>query len=189
MNAVDFLTGRRARPAAGGSDAGARRRNAGRGRHCRLATARALRRAAEALDSGRAAEAFGRMVAALGGPADFVENAGDLPAEGAGRACREGAERTALSPASPPATSASPSWRSAAAAPRPTTRSTMRSASPGCCRSARSGQGASRCASSMRARGSLAEKAAAGNPRGLHASARRKPAADKAIVRRIAPRG
>ena len=28
-----------------------------------------------ALDSGRAAETFGRMVAALGGPADFVENA------------------------------------------------------------------------------------------------------------------
>jgi thymidine phosphorylase len=32
-----------------------------------------LDRAAEALDSGRAAAVFGRMVAALGGPADFVE--------------------------------------------------------------------------------------------------------------------
>ena len=36
----------------------------------REATAMAL----EALDSGRAAESFGRMVTALGGPADFVEN-------------------------------------------------------------------------------------------------------------------
>ena len=33
----------------------------------------ALERAMEALDSGRAAAVFGRMVAALGGPADFVE--------------------------------------------------------------------------------------------------------------------
>jgi thymidine phosphorylase len=32
-----------------------------------------LMRAQDALDSGRAAEVFGRMVAALGGPADFVE--------------------------------------------------------------------------------------------------------------------
>ena len=35
-----------------------------------------LDRAGEALDSGRAAETFGRMVEALGGPADFVERAG-----------------------------------------------------------------------------------------------------------------
>jgi thymidine phosphorylase len=35
----------------------------------------AVRRAAEALASGRAAATFGRMVAALGGPADFVEKA------------------------------------------------------------------------------------------------------------------
>jgi thymidine phosphorylase len=34
------------------------------------------RLAAEALDSGKAAEVFGRMVAALGGPADFVEKSG-----------------------------------------------------------------------------------------------------------------
>jgi len=36
------------------------------------ATARA--RLQQALDSGRAAEIFGRMVAAMGGPSDFVEN-------------------------------------------------------------------------------------------------------------------
>lgn len=34
----------------------------------------ALRRCDEAVSSGRAAEVFGRMVAAMGGPADFVEN-------------------------------------------------------------------------------------------------------------------
>ncbi|MHA6687837.1 thymidine phosphorylase [Mesorhizobium sp. A556] len=34
-----------------------------------------MRRAVEALEGGRAAATFGRMVAALGGPADFVENA------------------------------------------------------------------------------------------------------------------
>jgi thymidine phosphorylase len=34
------------------------------------------RRAEEALERGRAAETFGRMVAALGGPIDFVENSG-----------------------------------------------------------------------------------------------------------------
>jgi thymidine phosphorylase len=34
----------------------------------------AARRAREALDSGRAAETFGRMVHALGGPAGFVED-------------------------------------------------------------------------------------------------------------------
>ncbi|WP_274626805.1 thymidine phosphorylase [Arvimicrobium flavum] len=34
-----------------------------------------LQRANEALDSGKAAEVFGRMVAALGGPRDFVEKA------------------------------------------------------------------------------------------------------------------
>src|SRR4029077_7379855 len=39
-----------------------------------------LLRAHDALESGRAAELFGRMVAALGGPADFVErSAAHLP--------------------------------------------------------------------------------------------------------------
>lgn len=36
----------------------------------------AVRQATSALESGRAAETFGRMVASLGGPADFVENTG-----------------------------------------------------------------------------------------------------------------
>ena len=58
-----------------------------------------LLRANDALDSGRAAETFGRMVAALGGPADFVERSADhLPKApvvraGAGaavRLCRRG---------------------------------------------------------------------------------------------------
>ncbi len=41
----------------------------------------ARERLTQALDSGRAAEIFGRMVAALGGPADFLERPGDyLPA-------------------------------------------------------------------------------------------------------------
>ena len=35
-----------------------------------------IARATEVLENGKAAENFGRMVAALGGPADFVENAG-----------------------------------------------------------------------------------------------------------------
>ncbi|GLS31782.1 thymidine phosphorylase [Mesorhizobium albiziae] len=35
-----------------------------------------MTRATEALESGKAAEAFGRMVAALGGPTDFVESSG-----------------------------------------------------------------------------------------------------------------
>ena len=38
---------------------------------------RAARRCEEAVSSGRAAETFGRMVAALGGPADFVERYAD----------------------------------------------------------------------------------------------------------------
>jgi thymidine phosphorylase len=39
-----------------------------------------LLRANDALDSGKAAETFGRMIAALGGPADFMErSAGHLP--------------------------------------------------------------------------------------------------------------
>ena len=80
MNAVDFLTGRR------------RDR---RLEQVTLALAAEMlhsaglaasnqdgqRRAADALEGGRAAAVFGRMVAALGGPADFVENAaGYLPA-------------------------------------------------------------------------------------------------------------
>ncbi len=73
-NAVDFLTGRRrdrrlaevtlalaAEMLVAAGIAGSNREGAAR--------------AAVALESGRAAETFGRMVAALGGPADFVENA------------------------------------------------------------------------------------------------------------------
>ncbi len=53
-----------------------------------------LDRAGEALDSGRAAETFGRMVEALGGPADFVERSGRhlpaVPLERAVKADRDG---------------------------------------------------------------------------------------------------
>ena len=73
MNAVDFLTGRRRDPrleevtlalaaemlAAAGLAA---------------SNAAGLASAGDALASGRAAETFGRMVKALGGPADFVEH-------------------------------------------------------------------------------------------------------------------
>ena len=73
-NAVDFLTGRRrdrrlaevtlalaAEMLVAAGIAGSNREGA--------------TRAAVALESGRAAETFGKMVAALGGPANFVENA------------------------------------------------------------------------------------------------------------------
>ena len=73
-NAVDFLTGRRrdrrlaevtlalaAEMLVAAGIAGSNRDGAAR--------------AAVALESGRAAETFGKMVAALGGPANFVENA------------------------------------------------------------------------------------------------------------------
>ena len=65
-NAVEVAQRRRfphrppARPAARGGDAGARRRNAGRRRHRRLATRRACRARREALDSGSAAETLRR---------------------------------------------------------------------------------------------------------------------------------
>ena len=53
-----------------------------------------LDRAGEALDSGRAAETFGRMVEALGGPTDFVERSGRhlpaVPLERAVKAERDG---------------------------------------------------------------------------------------------------
>ena len=64
-----------------------------RGRHRRLEPGRAAARAAAALDSGRAAEMFGRMVAALGGPADFVENARNISARQRRSSWPSGAER------------------------------------------------------------------------------------------------
>ena len=50
LNAVDFLTGRRRDTRLDGGDAGARRRNAGRRRHRRLATRTACRVRCEALE-------------------------------------------------------------------------------------------------------------------------------------------
>ncbi|MEJ1156817.1 thymidine phosphorylase [Prosthecomicrobium sp. N25] len=77
-HAVDFLTGGHARPENRRIEAvtvelGAEMLVIG-GLAPDLDAGRAAQR--EALASGRAAEIFGRMVAALGGPADFVERAG-----------------------------------------------------------------------------------------------------------------
>jgi thymidine phosphorylase len=80
MNAVDFLTGRkrdRRLEQVTLALAAEMLQSAG----LAVSNQDALRRAAEALGSGRAAAVFSRMVAALGGPADFVERAGAyLPA-------------------------------------------------------------------------------------------------------------
>jgi thymidine phosphorylase len=73
-NAVDFLTGRR-------HDARLKRVTLALAADMLHAAGLAvsnqhgLQRAEDALASGRAAECFGRMVSALGGPADFVERA------------------------------------------------------------------------------------------------------------------
>ncbi len=76
----------------------------------------AARRAIEtAFSSGRAAEVFGRMVSALGGPADFVERPDAyLAAAPWCTRCRH--RDPARCRASTPARSVSPSWRSVAAA-------------------------------------------------------------------------
>ncbi|MGN6146312.1 MAG: thymidine phosphorylase [Mesorhizobium sp.] len=74
MNAVDFLTGRRRDRRLGEVTlalAAEMLHSAG----LAASNQEGLRRAAEALEGGRAAAVFGRMVAALGGPTDFVERA------------------------------------------------------------------------------------------------------------------
>ena len=71
-NAVDFLTGRHADPRLKEVTlALAAEMLVSAGRAAEMATAKAAARAA--LDDGRAAEIFGRMVTALGGPADFID--------------------------------------------------------------------------------------------------------------------
>ena len=83
-----------------------------------------------ALESGAAAEAFARMVAALGGPADLLERPDDhLPAAPVTRSRRR-PTAPASSPASTCAPSASPSSTSAAVGAARTTPSTTPSASP-----------------------------------------------------------
>ena len=105
-----------------------------------------------ALDSGKAAEVFARMVSALGGPKDFVERAAHyLPAAPIivpvkaqqRRLCQRHRHARTL---------ASPSSRLAAAAHDRRTRSTMRSASRSCCLSARKCERVSRWVSSMQGR-------------------------------------
>ncbi|QDC00648.1 thymidine phosphorylase [Mesorhizobium sp. 8] len=74
MNAVDFLTGRR-RDRRLGEVTLALAAEMLHSTGLAASNQDGLRRAAEALEGGRAAAVFGRMVAALGGPADFVERA------------------------------------------------------------------------------------------------------------------
>ena len=71
---VDHLTGARARAAAARGDGRARRRGARAGQAGARRRGRARSRSQSVLDDGSAAERFGAMVAALGGPSDFVEN-------------------------------------------------------------------------------------------------------------------
>ncbi|TWG92439.1 thymidine phosphorylase [Mesorhizobium sp. J18] len=73
INAVDFLTGRRRDPRLGEvvmALAAEMLRAAG----IAASDQEASSRTREALDSGRAAEIFGRMVKTLGGPPDFIED-------------------------------------------------------------------------------------------------------------------
>ena len=72
--AVDYLTGARRDPRLHAVTRALGAEMLVLGKLC-ADTGEAETRLDEALESGRAAERFGRMVAALGGPADFVENA------------------------------------------------------------------------------------------------------------------
>ena len=94
---------------------------------------RRWRRVDAVLADGSALERFARMVAALGGPADFCERAGALPASRAGAARRCRRPQAGWVAARPPATSAWPWSNSAAAGARPATASTTGSASATWC--------------------------------------------------------
>ena len=135
-NAVDFLTGRprdtrlekvtlalAAEMLLSAGIAGSQRGRPGRARRRRW-TAAAPRSASGAWCGARRPGRFRRAYA-------------DVSAERAGRAAGASAARRLCQRASPRATSALPSSRSAAAAPGPRTRSTTRSAHAACCRSAR----------------------------------------------------
>ncbi|WP_315925263.1 thymidine phosphorylase [Mesorhizobium sp. SP-1A] len=93
LNAVDFLTGR-ARDKRLEEVTLALAAAMLQGAGIAASTQDGMQRASEALVSGRAAAVFGRMVSALGGPADFVENARTFlpraPVEVAARATRNG---------------------------------------------------------------------------------------------------
>ena len=192
-NAVEVRERRRfphrplARPAAGGGDAGAGRRDAAVGRACRLATRTACgacraRRSTAAVPPRSSA----RMVAALGGPADFVEKPAKYLPQAPCRAAGEGAARRLRHrhrhPRHRPCRGRA--RRRPHAARR--TRSTMPSASPGCCRWAPRCGPASRWRWSMPAALSDAEAAAAA-VLAAYAIGEAKPAAQKAVIRRISP--
>ena len=128
-----------------------------------------------ALNGGAAAEVFGTHGAGARRTREFRRERRKISAQGAGRTGRRRPRGTALSPASPPATSALRSSRLAAAAPGRKTASTMRSASPGCCRSARrSSQGEALALVHARSE-TLRRSGRGGHPRGLYD--RRKQAA------------
>ena len=144
-----------------GSDAGAGRRDAAVGGPGAVPPD-GMRAPPRALSSGRAAAIFARMVAALGGPADFVEKPESISAAGADRVGRCTAPASRLRHRHRHARHRPcRGWRSAAGARGPTTRSITRSASPGCCRSVRKSSAASRWPSSMRRSEADAEAAAA----------------------------
>ena len=126
-NAVDFLTGAPSRRAAGDGDAGAGRRDAGARRAGAGSRRRAGHGAARRWKAAAAAEVFGRMVAALGGPGGLRRDPRPLPCQGEVhprgggarvRPCRGDPDR---------ARSGSPWSSSAADAAAPRTRSTPRS--------------------------------------------------------------
>ena len=174
------------RPAAGDGDAGARRRDAAVGRP-------------RAVQPGRPAHGDARRWTAAGLPPCsaawwrrwavrriFVEKPAKYLAEGARGIRRQGAIATALSPASPPATSASPSLRSAAGAGGPATASIRLSGLPGCCRSA------PRCMTGealalVHARTQADAENAAAAVLAAYAIGPSKPQARKPVLRRILP--
>ena len=175
---VDHLTGAAREPRLHEVTRRARRRRARPGAAAPDEDDRA--RAVQAvLDDGSAAERFGAMVAALGGPADFVENPGAPAARLRDRA-RSRPSARATSTASTPAPSASSSPASAATAGARTTRSTTASGSAGSPRSAPQ-VGPDRPLAIVHARGDASaergrDRAAGGRPR-QRRGARRAPRA------------
>ena len=140
------------------------------------------------LTAARAAEASQRMVAALGGPADFVDRPRKIPAQGTGGTGRDGASKTVLSPASRRATSALPWSALGGGRTRPDDRIDH---AVGITRLLPVGAevpAASRWRWSMPGQTADAEAAAAAVLAAYTIGAS-KPAAEKAVIRRILPRG
>ena len=178
-NAVDFLTGRAPRPAARGGHAGARRRDAAVGRHRRVQPGRADARQRCAGRRPRGGD-FRPHGGRARRPGRFRRERRDISAEGAGRACGRGAARRLCHRHRH--ARHRPCRRRARRRPHAarTTRSTMRSASPGCCRSARRSRRASRWRWSMPRKRMRQRRAAAAAIRAAYHDRRRRsrPAAE-----------